>query len=118
MASSNSAELAVLGLTSPDSWTQWIISDASRAELPLSPGRQETLPIGLGLDISNIKPYPWGESVIASCPYVLFLSHQGVLCIFDLINLKNMPSICTPSDPIQDKTGLQEFQMKQSSKLF
>lgn len=116
VASSNSTELAVLGLTTPDSWTQWILTDSSRADLPLSPERQETLPVGLSIDISNTKPYPWGESTIPPCPYVLMLSHQGVLCIFDLVNLKNLPSICTPPDPIQDQSGLNEFRSKPTSK--
>lgn len=115
VASSNSAELAVLGFTPPDSWTQWIISDSSRAELPLSTDHQETLPIGLSLDISNTKPYPWDESTIAPCPYVLMLSHQGILCVFDIINLKNVPPICTPPDPIEDLSGLNQFIAKPTS---
>lgn len=112
VASSNSAELAVLGLSPPDTWTQLMISDSSRAELPLSPERQETFPIGLCIDISNTKPFPWGESSLAPAPYVLMLSDQGVLCIFNLVNLKNVPSICTPPDPIQDQSGLSEFSSK------
>lgn len=115
VASSNSAELAVLGISSSNTWTQWIISDSSRAELPLSAERQETLPVGLAFDISNINPYPWGESTIAPCPYVLMLSHHGVLCVFDLVNLKNMPPVCTPPDPVQDLSGLNQFIAHRSS---
>lgn len=115
VASSNSAELAVLALTSPNTWTQWLISDSSRAELPLSADRQETLPVGLAFDISNTKPYPWGDSNLPPCPYVLMLSNHGVLCIFDLVNLKNMPPICTPPDPIQDQSGLSLFVSKNIS---
>lgn len=116
VASSNSAELAVVGQSSPDSWTQWIISDSSRPELPLSVEKQETFPIGLSFDVSNSKPYPWGESTIAPCPYVLMLSHHGILCIFNLVNLKNVPAICTPPDLIQDMSGINLFVAKSTGK--
>ncbi|KAJ8969944.1 hypothetical protein NQ317_012933, partial [Molorchus minor] len=107
--SSNSTELGVLG-ASGDVWTQWIISDSARAELPLSSKHQETLPIGLALDISPTRPFPWNESAIPPCPYLLLLSHQGVLCIFNVVNLKQgVPSICTPSDPVHDTSGAQQF---------
>lgn len=115
IASSNSTELAVLALTTPDKWIQLMISDSSRAELPLTPERLETFPIGLCIDISNTKPFPWGESTLAPSPYVLMFSDCGVLCIFNIVNLKNVPSLCTPPDPIQDKSGLCEFTSKSMS---
>lgn len=109
VASSNSTELGVLG-SAGDTWTQWIISDSARAELPLSSDRQETLPIGLALDISSTRPLPWNESTIPPCPYLLILSHHGVLCFFNVVNLKQgVPSICTPPDPVTDLSGIQQF---------
>ncbi|XP_018561339.1 nuclear pore complex protein Nup214 [Anoplophora glabripennis] len=109
VASSNSTELGVLGSTG-DTWTQWIISDSARPELPLSPDRQETLPVGLALDISSTRPLPWNESTIPPCPYLLILSHHGVLCFFSVVNLKEgVPSICAPPDPVSDLSGIQQF---------
>ncbi|KAG5897453.1 hypothetical protein JTB14_002714 [Gonioctena quinquepunctata] len=109
VASSNSTEVGVLGSTA-DTWTQWIISDSARAELPLSSDKQETLPVGLALDISPTKPLPWGEGTIPPCPYLLILSHQGVLCFFDIVNLKpGVPGICCPPDNVQDTSGLAQF---------
>lgn len=109
VASSNSTELGVLG-SAGETWTQWIISDSARAELPLSTERQETLPVGLALDISSTRPLPWNESTIPPCPYLLILSHHGVLCLFSVVNLKEgIPSICVPPDPISDLSGIQHF---------
>lgn len=109
VASSNSTEVATLGFHPPETWTQWILADAARAELPLNSEHQETFPVGLAFDISNTKPLPWGESTIPPCPYLLLLSHQGVLCIFNVINLKGLPSLCTPPDPIAETEGLKLF---------
>nr|XP_023012697.1 nuclear pore complex protein Nup214 [Leptinotarsa decemlineata] len=77
VASSNSTEIGVLGSVA-DTWTQWIISDSARAELPLDAKKQDTLPVGFALDISPSKPVPWGEGTIPPCPYLLILSHQGI----------------------------------------
>lgn len=108
-ASSNSMEVGILG-SSGESWTQWSMGDAARAELPLSKNRQETLPIGCGLDIGSTQPLPWGESTIPPVPFLLLLSHHGTLCVFNVINLKEgIPTICTPHDPISDTSGLQLF---------
>nr|CAD7206766.1 unnamed protein product [Timema douglasi] len=62
-ASANSMELGVLGLASDQvSWMQWVLEDASRAELPLnSATREETYPVGVGLDTSTQHELPWGE---------------------------------------------------------
>ncbi|KAJ8926734.1 hypothetical protein NQ314_020851 [Rhamnusium bicolor] len=109
VASSNSTEVGVLASTG-DSWTQWILADSARAELPLSSDHQETLPIGLALDISSTKPLPWNESSIPPCPYLLLFSDQGILCLFNIVNLKQgIPSICTPPDPISDVSGIGQF---------
>lgn len=109
IASSNSTEVAVLGLNPPEIWTQWILSDSARAELPLNSEHQETFPVGLTFDISNTKPLPWGESTIPPCPYLLILSHQGVLCVFNVVNLKELPSLCTPPDPVKEIGDLKLF---------
>ncbi|KAJ8958878.1 hypothetical protein NQ318_019645 [Aromia moschata] len=56
-------ELGVLG-SAGDTWTQWVISDSARAELPLGPDHQETFPVGLALDVSSTRPLSWNESTI------------------------------------------------------
>lgn len=62
MASANSMEVGVMGLQEDQiSWEQWTQEDASRAELPLSVDKQETFPVGLGLDTSIQYELPWGQ---------------------------------------------------------
>ncbi|XP_060517249.1 nuclear pore complex protein Nup214 [Cylas formicarius] len=109
VASANSTEVGVLGNTN-ETWTQWIMQDSARAELPLSSDHQETLPVGLGFDISSTVPIPWGEGSIPPCPLLLLLSHHGILCCFHVVNLKqDTPSLCTPPDNISDTSGLVYF---------
>ncbi|CAH1186741.1 unnamed protein product [Phyllotreta striolata] len=109
VASSNSMELGLLGSVS-DVWTQWIVPDFARAELPLSPDKQDTLPIGMALDVSNTQPLPWQEGFLSPCPYILLLSHVGVLYFFNIVNLKaGIPSICCPPDNITDMSGMDQF---------
>lgn len=87
VASSNSMEVGVLGFEK-DIWTQWILADAARAELPLNDAKQETFPVGLALDTSSSQSLPWGETTIPPTPLLLLLSDNGVLCCFHVINLK------------------------------
>ncbi|CAG9838675.1 unnamed protein product [Diabrotica balteata] len=109
IASSNSMELGLLGAVS-EFWTQWNVPDFARAELPLGSDKQETLPVGMALDISNTKPLPWGEGIKPPCPYLLLLSHTGVLYFYNLVNLKEgIPSINSPPDIIADNSGLAQF---------
>ncbi|XP_022901853.2 nuclear pore complex protein Nup214 [Onthophagus taurus] len=109
VASSNSMEVGVMHLDK-DSWTQWILTDSARAELPLNAIKQDTLPVGLGFDISSVKPLPWGEGELPPMPYLFLLSHQGVLCCFSIINLKEgVPKLCTPPEPLTDLSGLVHF---------
>lgn len=61
MASANSMEVGVMGLQEDQiSWEQWTQEDAARAELPMSLNKQETFPVGLGLDTSTQHELPWG----------------------------------------------------------
>lgn len=115
VASSNSMEVGVLG-NDNTSWIQWTMGDAARAELPLHLNRQETLPIGCDFDISSISPILWGESTLPPAPILLLLSHYGVLCCFNIVYLKEgIPSICTPSEPISDTSGIQYFTDKSTA---
>ncbi|XP_066255123.1 nuclear pore complex protein Nup214 isoform X2 [Euwallacea similis] len=109
VASANSAEIGVLGCNG-EAWIQWLLADTARAELPLSADHQETFPVGLTFDISPTNQLPWGDHYIPPCPLLCFLSHQGVLCIFNVVYLKSgVSSVCTPPDPITDSSGLSLF---------
>lgn len=86
-ASSNSMEVGVLG-SANESWTQWILGDTARAELPLGANKQETLPVGVALDTGTTKPFPWGESTLPPAPYIYMFSNHGVLCCFNVVNIR------------------------------
>ncbi|XP_031345632.1 nuclear pore complex protein Nup214-like isoform X2 [Photinus pyralis] len=109
VASSNSMEVGVLG-SEKEQWTQWILSDVARAELPLSANKQETLPIGLVLDTSPVDPIIWGEHSLPPAPFLFLLSHYGVLCCFRMINIKSgVSSICQAPESFADNSGLSLF---------
>lgn len=73
MASANSMEVGVMGLQEDQiSWQQWTQEDAARAELPLSVDKQETFPVGLGLDTSStLCELPWGQLEVLSLNILL-----------------------------------------------
>lgn len=86
VASANSSEVGVLGMLN-DRWTQFILADNARAELPLSAHfKQDTLPIGLVVDFTFKK---------SSLPYLLLLSNEGLLFCYVILNTKgNAKSLC------------------------
>ncbi|KAK9879386.1 hypothetical protein WA026_006456 [Henosepilachna vigintioctopunctata] len=105
VASSNSMEVGVLAL-SGDSWVQWTLPDSARAELPLDENREETYPLGIAIDTSSVKPVPWGESSLQPTPSLLLLSHQGIMCCFKIINLKEgTAGINSPPENLTDLSG-------------
>ncbi|KAK4879776.1 hypothetical protein RN001_007922 [Aquatica leii] len=109
VASSNSMEVGVLG-NEKEQWTQWILTDSARAELPLSSSKQDTLPVGLTLDKSAVEPVIWGEHSLPPAPFLFLLSHYGVLCCFRVINIKNgVLNICQTPKPLSDVSGLNMF---------
>ncbi|XP_069698621.1 nuclear pore complex protein Nup214 [Periplaneta americana] len=112
VASANSMEVGVMGLQEDQiSWEQWTQEDAARAELPLSADKQETFPVGLGLDTSTQHEIPWGENQsLTPMPVLHILSHQGVLCLFYAINLRpGAARICSPPEKLPDESGLTLF---------
>ncbi|KAJ4442243.1 hypothetical protein ANN_12109 [Periplaneta americana] len=112
VASANSMEVGVMGLQEDQiSWEQWTQEDAARAELPLSADKQETFPVGLGLDTSTQHEIPWGENQsLTPMPVLHILSHQGVLCLFYAINLRpGAARICLPPEKLPDESGLTLF---------
>lgn len=105
VASSNSMEVGLLGFEN-DTWTQWILADAARAELPLSTANQDTLPIGLSLDTSSTHRLSWGETSLSPMPVLLLLSHHGVLCCFHAINLKpDASQICQAPENLNENNS-------------
>ncbi|VEN45359.1 unnamed protein product, partial [Callosobruchus maculatus] len=113
VASSNSSELGVLGMCE-ENWLQWILPDTGRAELPLTTNYQDAFPVGTCFDTSPTSPMPWGEDTIPPCPYLVLLSHTGVMCIFDVVNLKQgTPTVCSPPENIVNTSGLSLFTTSQ-----
>ncbi|XP_044751181.1 nuclear pore complex protein Nup214-like isoform X2 [Coccinella septempunctata] len=109
VASANSMEVGVLSNVG-ETWTQYILPDSARAELPLDENQDETFPIGITMDTSSVKPVLWGESYIQPAPSLILLSHEGVLCSFRMINLKEgAPSVNSPPDKVNDLSGLKYF---------
>lgn len=111
VASSNSMEVGVLG-TENNCWLVWILPDSARAELPLSASKpkQETLPVGMAFDIGAAQPVVWGETSLPPAPYLLLLSHHGLLCCFRALNVKaGVNSICQPREALADTSGLSQF---------
>ncbi|XP_071450625.1 nuclear pore complex protein Nup214 [Hetaerina americana] len=110
MSSANSMEVGVLASplldgvgADPLVWEQWTLEDASRAELPLSPLREEMYAVGMALDTSSTTPLPWGENQsIPPAPLLLILSHHGLLCSFSIINLRPgaAQDLCSPPQGI------------------
>ncbi|KAG8222906.1 hypothetical protein J437_LFUL003551, partial [Ladona fulva] len=107
MSSANSTEVGVLAADGssgePLNWEQWALEDASRAELPLSPSREEMYSIGMAIDTSPTAPIPWGENQsIPPAPLLLILSHHGLLCAFNILNFRpGAPhDLCSPPELI------------------
>lgn len=109
VAYSNCMEVGIMGAEA-EKWTQWILDDSSRAELPLSIKKQDTLPIGFAFDVGSIEPVPWGESFLPPAPFLYVLSTHGIMCCFRVINVRaNIASICTPPEHLPDAGGLSQF---------
>lgn len=98
VASSNSMEVGILG-SEGDKWSQWILGDSARAELPLSASKQETMPVGITFDTSSVESVLWGEASLPPTPFLFLLSHHGLLCCFRVINIKaGAAAICHPPE--------------------
>ncbi|XP_018325746.1 nuclear pore complex protein Nup214 isoform X2 [Agrilus planipennis] len=113
VSSSNSMEIGVMGFEK-NHWIQWLLDDSSRAELPLSSNRQDTLPVGMVLDTGSTEPVIFGENTLPPAPYLFLMSHHGLVVCFKVLNLKTgAPTLCSPPDNLPDLSGLHHF--KQTS---
>merc|ERR1719391_1591610 len=101
IASSTSLELGVLGVLGEkagDGWkggevgsgaayTQWILEDNARAELPLV-GGEEFYPRGLAIATTATRLTEIGEGQGPPSPILLMLSSDGLLCPFSVVNMR------------------------------
>ena len=109
VASSTSLELGVLGVLGEkagDGWkggevgsgaayTQWILEDNARAELPLV-GGEEFYPRGLAIATTATRSTEIGEGQGPPTPILLMLSSDGLLCPFSVVNMRpSAPALCT-----------------------
>lgn len=111
VASANSMEIGVLGTrdtgTETPLWTQYIMLDEARAELPLlAATKQETYPVGMAIELGCTHQLTINETLLLPMPMLHLLSTAGLLLSFDIINrLANVPNICSPPRPIADQSG-------------
>ena len=95
VVSSTSVELGVLG-HSDTGYTQWILEDNARAEIPLA-GAEECYPVGVGYDTTSQVSTPVGESEGPASPILYLLSSDGLLCPFYCRNYSpGAASLCAP----------------------
>ncbi|RZF34883.1 hypothetical protein LSTR_LSTR012880 [Laodelphax striatellus] len=112
VASANSMEVGVLGIEGNDAnWTQWILEDSARAELPLDKDHQETLPIGMTWNTNSQHKIPIGENqFLPPMPLFCVYSHKGSLCVFLAVNLLNTATqLCSVAELPADQSGLSLF---------
>lgn len=110
VASSNSMEVGTLGLSKEQQWKQWSLGDAARAELPLSPKKQDTLPVGLALDVGTNTNISLGDVSLPPQPLLYLMSHHGTLCCFHVINCREGATpICQAPEILPENNGLKYF---------
>lgn len=115
IAYSNCMEIGLMG-SEGEKWTQWILDDSTRAELPLSSKKQETFPVGLAIDVAAVQPIPWGESSLPPAPFLYMLSTYGVLSCWRVVNVRaGVGTICSPPENLPDTGGLVQFTKTQVS---
>ena len=85
MASSNSTEVGVVALENDNKWVQWILNDADRADLPLTPAKQDSLPIGVAFYTGSTKPFEFEEKKYSPLPVYMVLSDYGVLSFYNVL---------------------------------
>lgn len=57
----------------------------------------DTLPVGIAVDLTSNENIPWGEGSLPPMPRLLLYSNEGLLCVFNIINLvATAPQICNP----------------------
>lgn len=85
-------------------------SDEARAELPLTPDKRETFPVGFCLETGSTNQLMIGEIRVPVMPMVHIYSTHGYLLSFNLLNLQpTYVDICSPPRPISDRSAANLF---------
>ncbi|KAG5671965.1 hypothetical protein PVAND_002130 [Polypedilum vanderplanki] len=108
VASANCVDISFLRITKPGDipeWTQEFANDQFPAELPLTPEKEESFPVGFELDTAcSGRLLQEDGSQYPVMPMIHLLSTYGVLCSFYFVNTTpNYIDICSPARPIDPR---------------
>lgn len=113
IASANCVDVSFLKISKPGDipeWTQEFPNDQFLAELPLTPEREESFPIGFEIDIACQGRLLQEEGKYPVMPMLHMLSTNGVLCSFYVLNTtSSYVDICSPPRPIDPRILAQFF---------
>lgn len=121
VASANSIDINFLRVTQPGdlpTWTQEFNNDMFPAELPLTPTKDESFPVGFDFETGCSNRLVQDEgSFYPVMPMIHICSTYGVLCSFYLLNTSpSYIDVCSPARPL-DPAALSLFKAEQPQQL-